>query len=86
MKIPSNIFPQMPSITIGKKTVAFASLLILKLCVITALVGAQSAKANAASEPEFQAALQQLVSPTGSKELAAESFSALLKKNRTTLC
>jgi hypothetical protein len=36
--------------------------------------------ALAFSEPEFQAALQQFVAPSGNVELAAESFSALLKK------
>ncbi len=73
-------FSQRLPITVGKKTVALAAILLLKLCFTAAFFSVASAKAMAASEPEFQAALQQLISPTGSKELAAESFSALLKK------
>jgi hypothetical protein len=76
----SNNFLQSLPIKMGKKTVALASILLLKLCFTAALFSAISTKVMAASEPEFQAALQQLISPTGSKELAAESFSALLKK------
>jgi hypothetical protein len=73
-------FPQNLPTTLGKKTVGVASIFILKLCFTAAVFSFASAKAMAASEPEFQAALQQLTSPSGSKELAAESFSALLKK------
>ena len=69
--------------TVGKKTVVVASLFILKLCFTAAALSFASAHAMPASETEFQAALQQFVSPTGSKELAAESFAALLKKEPT---
>lgn len=80
MAIVSNIFFQNFPITVGKKTVSLAAVLLLKLGFTAALFTSHSVTAMAASEPEFQAALQQLISPTGSKELAAESFSALLKK------
>lgn len=79
----SHHFSQFPPLTIGKKTVVAASHLILKLCFTATVIGFASSNAIAASEPEFQAALQQLVSPTGSKEVAAESFAALLKKEPT---
>ena len=76
-------FSQNLTTTFGKKTVVVASLLIVKLFFTAAVFGFAGAKAMAASEPEFQAALQQLISPTGSKEIAAESFAALLKKEPT---
>jgi hypothetical protein len=68
------------STAIGNRPIRIASIALLKLCVTAAIFSFSGANAMAASEPEFQAALQQLTSPSGSKEAAAESFSALLKK------
>jgi hypothetical protein len=78
-------FSQKLPTTLGKKTVFVASIFILKLCMTAAVFSFASASNNAiaASEPEFQAALQQLTSATGSKEVAAESFAAMLKKEPT---
>ena len=78
-KVITHFSQNLPT-TLGKKTVVVASVVILKLFITAAVFSFASTKAIAASEPEFQAALQQLISPTGSKELAAESFTALLKK------
>ena len=77
------LFSQNKPTDFGKKTIPVASLLMIKLFFTAAVFGLTGAKAMAASEPEFQAALQQLISPTGSKEIAAESFAALLKKEPT---
>ncbi|MFZ6749028.1 hypothetical protein [Undibacterium sp. Ren11W] len=65
---------------VGKKFSILFVLILLKLAISAGLFLAFGSKALAFSEPEFQSAFQQFMAAPGSEEQAAESFTALLKK------
>lgn len=63
-----------------KKIIITAFLLMLKLCLTLTFFSLTSGKAMAFSESQFQVAFLQFSSASGAEERAAESFTALLKK------